>query len=320
MAYEWIAAETALRFLTDAAFPYLYQQAICERAHSGMIAAKADLLIWAGEEHRNRIVPKEFWWAEGHEALEQNWEAGDFRTWIDQKVEVKAFGVSFDFNGILELASPEARAEGMRRISVLGDPQWLTAKELHRLVYERNAISCAGPIIIEACTMGHLSARAVRASGIERTYGTMGTERSWGAREWDVPVWFWRDYTKTERSSLDWSTGKMRGKGRRNQIDETIELQGVHFHRSGLPLLGIADSAGAALLSEKAKPGRRPTYDWGRAIANVWGQIYRGDMKPDTQADIERALQATLSEGDHEPTESTVRPYAKHIWEEFQRD
>ena len=91
MAYEWIAAETALRFLTDTPFPYLYQQAICERAHSGMIATKAELLIWGGEEHRHRIVPKEFWWAEGHEALEQNWEAGDFTTWIDQKVQVKAF-------------------------------------------------------------------------------------------------------------------------------------------------------------------------------------------------------------------------------------
>jgi hypothetical protein len=68
---------------------------ICERAHAGLIRARA--LQYQQGEHifKNREVPKLFWWAEGHEALEQDWAAGDFSTWIEQKIHVKAFGVTF---------------------------------------------------------------------------------------------------------------------------------------------------------------------------------------------------------------------------------
>ncbi len=40
-------------------------------------------------------VPKDFWWAEGAAALQQNWTTGDFDTWIDRRVHLRAFGVSF---------------------------------------------------------------------------------------------------------------------------------------------------------------------------------------------------------------------------------
>jgi hypothetical protein len=40
-------------------------------------------------------VPKEFWWAKGHRALDQNWTTGDFETWIKSTTRLRAFGVSF---------------------------------------------------------------------------------------------------------------------------------------------------------------------------------------------------------------------------------
>src|SRR5215212_5921417 len=200
MAHEWITAETALRYLTDEVYSYNEQRAICERAHSGMIAAKADLLVWNGQEHRQQLIPKEFWWAEGHEALEQNWTTGDFSTWIEKSTEAKAFGVSFDFLGISELAPAERRAAGMQRISVTGDNQWIPAVELRRLVYSKNAISAAGAIIVEASAMGQLAARAVRATGVIEAGGRNKRKLEWAAREWDVPLWFWRDFAKPESS------------------------------------------------------------------------------------------------------------------------
>ena len=70
---------------------------------------------------------------------------------------------------------------------------------------------------------------------------------------------------------------------------------------------------------EGAKRGRRPEYNWLHALNLIWGQIYRGELIPDKQAEIERALQTVLARGDKEPSESTVRPYAKQIWEEFSK-
>lgn len=74
--------------------------------------------------------------------------------------------------------------------------------------------------------------------------------------------------------------------------------------------------------SDNPKPekrGRPARYDWPAASIAVFGQIHRGDFKPESQADIERALIAHLTDADGGPSESTVRPYAKLIWEESQK-
>lgn len=320
MAHEWITAATALRYLSDEIFSHHEQRAICERAHSGLIAARADLLIWGGEERRNSLIPKEFWWAEGHEALEQNWDAGDFSTWIDRKVEVKAFGVCFDFPAITELAPAGERAAGMQRISVSGDPEWLHSRDLVRLIYDKTASLRPGPMIVEAAKLGQLSARAMRASSIRESHAGYAKEQTWAAIEWDVPLWFWRDFTQANHSAQEWQLGKVKGIGRRNKASETIELQGVHFHTSGLAYLGLGDAETPEVASPNASNrGRKAKYDWPAAMLAIFGQIHRGDFKPDSQAAIEKALQAHLADGDKEPSESTVRPYAKQIWEESQK-
>ena len=53
-------------------------------------------------------VPKEFWWAEGHEALEQDWATGDFSTWHEKRIEMKAFGVTFARADIEKMAPSSA--------------------------------------------------------------------------------------------------------------------------------------------------------------------------------------------------------------------
>lgn len=68
---------------------------ICERAYAELIRARAELFVEGSRRYRNHDIPAEFWWAKGREALEQDWSAGDFSTWIDRKVELKAFGVTF---------------------------------------------------------------------------------------------------------------------------------------------------------------------------------------------------------------------------------
>ena len=91
---EWITAKATLTMLGT------WQngnrmKTICERAHAGLIKARARRFIRDRQVHDNVDIPIEFWWAEGEAALSQNWETGDFETWINQNVHIQAFGVTF---------------------------------------------------------------------------------------------------------------------------------------------------------------------------------------------------------------------------------
>jgi hypothetical protein len=315
MANEWITAATALRYLSNQTYTYNEQRTICERAHSGLIAARAETLIWGDETRASCKLPKEFWWAEGAEALEQNWATGDFSTWIDDKIEVKAFGVSFDFLAITELAPAEKRAEGIRRISVAAHPAWLHARDLSHTIYAQTSSMQAGAEILEACKLGQITARAARASGFADA-SRSGKSSEWAAIEWDVPLWFWREFTESHESTLDWRLGTARGKAFRNGARQTIELQGLHFHRSGMAFLGLTDSEQETEAKAQSNRGRRPKYDWPTACVSIYGKLARGELMAKVQADVEQALIAHLTVGDDGPNESTVRPYAKLLWED----
>ena len=89
---EWISANKALNLLGKK-FNSLI--AICTRAHAGMVKTRAKLFIQDKKRFENIELPSEFWWAKGHEALNQNWQTGDFDTWIDHNHHWQAFGVEF---------------------------------------------------------------------------------------------------------------------------------------------------------------------------------------------------------------------------------
>lgn len=80
-----------------------------------------------------------------------------------------------------------------------------------------------------------------------------------------------------------------------------------------------ADGAHSEAVGEGVRRGRKPKYDWPAASAAIWGKIYRGELIPENQAEIERAFQAYLTIGDKEPSESTVRPFARTIWDQISK-
>lgn len=318
MPHEWIKAALALEYVSESLADYSAKMRICERAHAGLIAAKADRIIFSGKEERDNLIGKSFWWAEGHEALEQDWGPGDFSTWIDKKHEVKAFGVSFDFTAISDLVPADRQATALRRISVIGQEDWISAQALATLALRTFASSMGAAALAEACRLGQLGARAMRATSSYQRGGIFVPR--WTAVEWDVPLWFWRDFMKTGSDArFEWSIGKATGEGKIDGADHLIELQGLHFHRSGLINLGLAPAADFSEPLREAKRGRKPEYDWPATTAAIWGQIYRGDLIPENQAAIERAFLSLLKKGDKEPSESTVRPYAQAIWEQVSK-
>jgi hypothetical protein len=105
---DWIASSEAVRLLKTAFSTYEAQMTICRRAHGGLIRARAQRFIFDGTKRDNFEIPKEFWWAEGHAALTQNWTAGDFETWThDHQSLLQAFGVSF-FRADIDKIAPAA--------------------------------------------------------------------------------------------------------------------------------------------------------------------------------------------------------------------
>lgn len=141
-AGDWLSASETIRLVRTATLSPTANIAICTRAHAGLIRARAELMLLESDSRENYEVPKQFWWAEGHAALTQNWETGDFETWIDKRFHMKAFGITFhrdDIRRMAPTAFPDSKAieeprnAGGRSMSRLW-PDWVA--ELAAYVHE----------------------------------------------------------------------------------------------------------------------------------------------------------------------------------------
>ena len=189
---EWIRAAEAVQLLKPVLKgTYSAQMRICARAHAGLIRARADRFMMDERAEGNFDIPKEFWWAEGNAALKQDWEAGDFSTWLKQTHHLRAFGVSFF----------------------------------------------------------------------------------------------------------------------RADIEKMILARAVTAPASAVPIEPMP-----------AKGGRPPADWWEDLLIDVCFRIFRGDLKPKTQADIERAMQEWITERGCEAADSTVRIRARKVWTAIKRE
>ncbi len=146
---EWLSALDAIRrsgsrpLFTSANF------AIAKRAHAGLL--RADVLIFQWQKRADDVeIRSQVWWAEGQAALEQDWELGDFVTWIDHTDKVQAFGVRFHMGDLTKMtagavsaatnpsAPQEPKATGGRPLSDLW-PEWVA--ELAMYLHENGVPS-----------------------------------------------------------------------------------------------------------------------------------------------------------------------------------
>lgn len=93
---EWVSSKQLMEamgaFLTNCSPE---AQRACKRAHAGLLRTRAKRFCTDAACSNDVDVPQEFWWAEGHEALTQDWESGDFETWLNQRTRLRAFGVEW---------------------------------------------------------------------------------------------------------------------------------------------------------------------------------------------------------------------------------
>ena len=187
MATQWITAATAFSIVEQVAGSAEARFALCTRAHHGLLKSRADRFVVNGQSRESPLLDEAFWWARGHEALEQDWKLGEFSTWIDRKLHCEAFGVMFELHGVLALLPIELHPRIALSLSAAGNPAWVPAAQTRRHVYGPGGVSPmkADEVLIDQCRLGFVVGRAVLMQRCDR-----GRPPAWTAeeREWDVPV------------------------------------------------------------------------------------------------------------------------------------
>jgi hypothetical protein len=297
MADQWIEASTALDVFGA-------RMAICERCEAGLIRSRAQLFRRNKEELVDVELPREFWWAKGRGALDQNWDTGDFSTWIKQTYHWQAFGVHFALDDLLKLIPFDQHAAIRRRLSVAGNPAWVSAREARRFAYNEAGFNpmTAGKAVVEQCRLGLIIGRAV-----EMRWGLGSKPDDWTTeeREWDIPTWFWDSFTTQDTSSLKWEQGLFAGRGRGPQGYGWMTLNGVHFLRSSLDVLLPAVSAPAD--GQELVAPRKPALS--EAELRRWWEKLAGARDALTQEQL-RAL-ATSDHPEHTVSRDRIRALAE---------
>jgi hypothetical protein len=313
MGEQWISAATALELASEVASKAWARDALLKRADAGMIKTRCQVLRVGGvQQDDDGSLPPRFW-DENGVRIEENWAAGDFcRVLIHAPGEprIEAFGVTFALRGVLNLLPVEKRSAVMRRLSVATNPDWISARDAHRLVLEKGgyAPTKAGAAIIAQAALGFVTARAVSYDLVARRRAGMA-HFSW--REHDVEIFFWRDFTQRDRSRQDWQFGAFRGTNETGV--STITLEGVHFLKESiLAMLPEADPVEAP--PPPGSGGRPPAGWWDDLWCHVWGLVYEGKLIPDTQADVERAMHDWAQARGHNPADSTIRLKARKLF------
>jgi hypothetical protein len=291
--------------------------AICGRAAEGLLRTRAALFSIKAERRENVLLPTEFWWAKGHAALEQNWETGDFSTWIEQTHELRAFGVEFDFFGLKQMLSPARAADIARRLSVVSNPDWISARGARQFAWENLDVNptAAGDSVLHYVTLGFVPGRAVLMQRSAKQASEWYSEE----REWDIPDWFWENFLTKGSSAQDWAQGKFSGIGSAPNGRCAITLTGVHFSSSALRDLASPTKSNLPTPTPPNKGGRPPKEWWDDLWCAMWGEVYRGDFKPKSQADIERAMMDWVLARDESVSESTLKPLARRMLTELER-
>lgn len=314
--------------LVSKANPFAAAELICSRANDGILTARAQTLIWGDKRKTDVDVPAAFWWARGKAALTQRWHTGDFETWIERQIHCRAYGVSFlasDIRAMLPRGEPSNSPIGAGK-DANSNGLLSAADALLRVQTElKMERDDAADLIVRYCAADLLHSRCEGSKFTHKSrYGIEETE----AGPSDLDHMLWENITFVLGGVKDWANGRFFGRIIEDGETTKVRLTGVCFHASE-----VSDMIAAELIRARAaksgghdaevevasQRGRKAKYDWPAAALAIFGLIHRGDFKPESQAEIEKALQGHLAQGDKEPSESTVRPYAKLIWDESQK-
>tara|TARA_R110000868_G_scaffold202806_3_gene450641 strand:+ start:7484 stop:8596 length:1113 start_codon:yes stop_codon:yes gene_type:complete len=349
---EWLDSNTTMTRVASVLGEEQARLTIAGRAHDGLIRTRADRFVAQEKSLNNFDIPSKFWWAGGHEALEQNWISGDFSTWIENRAHWKAYGVRFCAADIDKLIPEKSKMPDQPAIpasdqAVDKEIVWVSS----RLAVERitRAIGEGGIqslyAIIAYAKTGHIRAKAL---SIRTKIKDRFQSKTHDESDANVPLWFWENCTGYDSSALNWQSGVFAGNGHHNGNSISATLTGVQFASNDLDLLDppapIAEQVGfpggitavdreydpnfSSNDADVESKARRPSNKVGRQAAEWWDdlwieicrQLYVGDLKPKKQVDIELAMQNWVYAHGGSAAVSTIRERARKLWAEIQRE
>lgn len=277
MDEEWLTAQDALAFLQRVA-PFTDQhRTICARAHAGLIQGRAETLILPKGKYSNANIGEDFWWAEGGFALKQNWVTGDFSTWINQKFEVKAFGVSFLAEDIYAIVPGSAKKAG----------RWIESADAVELVAAEASVSTVDALaaIIDCCA-NQLVEAWCRSLNWQYADNYSPDDRI----DDDVmPAWFWMTSARHPDAILNWRSGNFAGPGESELYYCFAQAKGVLFDRASLsnareyaaghkPAPAPADAPIASSDASKPRLSESDLQKWWNKRANVRNSLSQDEL------------------------------------------
>ena len=178
------------------------------------------------------------------------------------------------------------------------------------------APTMSGQLFFDQCRLGFVAARAVIRRQAE---ADNPNEWSIEEREWDIPLWFWESFTGADNSAPDWERGVFSGKGKAPTGSCYITLSGVHFSRDSLDAMLPAIDAPSEDPA-KVSIGRPPAAFWDDLWCAIFGRIFRGELIPTRQADIEKAMLGWASDNNHDLSETAAKSRARKLFSEYQAE
>jgi hypothetical protein len=325
MSEVWISAAEAYDRISRV-IPFRAAEAICSRAFDGLIAARARLLVIGEKRAEEAAVPREFWWAKGQAALEQKWVSGDFETWIDNRIQCRAYGVQFREIDIEAMLPTTGR---VRKVQPAGQGNFAPAA---RCVAElRDSLGCtkeeAGRHILRFCRAGLIDSRC-------QNIWWEVTDR-YGPSEHDedhvtVPEWFWEHCSQGSAAILNWDTGSFAGRGLVNGELHKVRIKGVEFDVSGIIDLEFMlkrepepvvddEPKGADQVAKPSVAGGRPRSEkWIDWVAELAAYIHFNGIPTGEGVEGQDALIAAIDQklidaGREGLSRSTVQPIVRAV-------
>jgi len=327
MSEQWISASEALRKI-EASSSGGANRVICRRARDGMAIAKAKLLIWGRERREDTEIPAMFWWAGGEAALEQNWYAGDFSTWIDSSIECRAYGVTFRASDIDDMLP---RTSSRLPVSD-GAPGNFSSSA--RAVSEICAqVGCDGVVaiqeIVKHCRAGFITGRCSEISW--RITDRYATSEEFFEHMVDVPDWFWEHCANQPETIIDWQSGKVSGRGIIDGNDYRVLIKGLQFEVAGIidleammlaelppPDISVESSSGKEREGSVNRGRKRDPVKWADWTAELVAHIHENGIPEGCDADgqdhlIDEIDSRLIERGQNGLSRTTVQPIVRAV-------
>jgi hypothetical protein len=199
-------------------------------------------------------------------------------------------------------------------------PQWVSAKVAVGRVMGATGLgeNASLDAIVAYVRTGHILAHTLVLT--QDTHRQGASKDTIETQDVAVPLWFWGDFSTRGSVAFNCQSNVFSAIGFHDGKQMTVTLTGVRFDARGLDILDPTRTARVDPPSPAGNTGRPTASWWEDLIIDIFAGVYRGDLKPVRQSDIETAMQDWISTKGLSASSSTVRKRARKLWDAIHRE